>query len=99
MNINIQSIHFDADKKLLNFITKKLEKLEQFTDRIIDMSVFLKLNNHKDKSNKTVEVKLNVSNTIIYSEATSSTFEAATEKVLETLKQQIKKRKEQLSEK
>ena len=97
MNIKIQSIHFDADKKLLDFISKKLEKLEQFSDKIIDASVYLKLNNHKDKMNKLVEIKLNSSNGMLYTEATSTTFESATEKVIETLKTQIKKRKEQLS--
>lgn len=98
MNIKIQSIHFDADKKLLDFISKKLEKLEQFSDKIIDATVYLKLNNHKDKMNKLVEVKLNLSNGMLFTEATSASFEAATEKVIETLKTQIKKRKEQLSE-
>ena len=98
MNIKIQSIHFDADKKLLDFISKKLEKLEQFSDKIIDATVYLKLNNHKDKMNKLVEVKLNSSNGMLFTEATSTSFEAATEKVIETLKTQIKKRKEQLSE-
>ena len=97
MNIKIQSIHFDADKKLLDFITKKLEKLEQFSGKIIDASVYLKINNHKDKANKHVEIKLNTSNGSIYNEAASSTFEAASEKLTETLKMQIKKRKEQLS--
>ncbi|NUM30924.1 MAG: ribosome-associated translation inhibitor RaiA [Bacteroidetes bacterium] len=95
MNIKIQSIHFDADKKLLDLITKKLEKLEQFSGKIIDANVYLKLNNHKDKANKQVEIKLNTSLGSIFTEYVSDKFETATDKVVETLKMQIVKRKEQ----
>lgn len=95
MNIKIQSIHFDADKKLLDFITNKLEKLEQFSGKIIDATVYLKLNNHKDRANKQVEIKLNTSLGSIFTESTSDKFETASEKVIETLKMQIKKRKDQ----
>ena len=32
MKVNIQSIHFDADEKLLDFIQKRLDKLETYYD-------------------------------------------------------------------
>ena len=35
MKINVQSIKFDADQKLLDFIDKKVGKLEKFFDNII----------------------------------------------------------------
>ena len=43
MKLDIQSIHFDADEKLLDFIQKKCDKLETFFDRITDGEVFLRL--------------------------------------------------------
>ncbi|MCB9252646.1 MAG: ribosome-associated translation inhibitor RaiA [Flavobacteriales bacterium] len=99
MNIKIQSIHFDADKKLLAFIQQKISKLELYNDKIIDVNVYLKLNNHHNKENKHVEVKINLANHSMFKDAEARTFEAATDIVVEALKIQIKKRKELLLQK
>ena len=51
MNVNIQTVHFDADSKLVKHINHKMGKLNTFHDRIIKVDVFLKLDNvvHKIK--------------------------------------------------
>ena len=99
MNIKIQSIHFTADRKLIDFITQKVEKLELFYDQIIDANIYLKLNNHRTKDNKHVEVKLNIMNNTLFKEAESNSFEAASDMVVDALKIQITKHKEMLLEK
>ncbi len=33
MNVNIQSLHFDADSKLVSYVEKKLSKLNQFHEQ------------------------------------------------------------------
>ena len=43
MKVIVESPGFDADVKLIDFVQKKLNKLEQFYDRIIQADVFLKL--------------------------------------------------------
>jgi len=43
MKLQVHSIHFDADIKLIDFIQKKLNKLETFYDRLVDGEVFLHL--------------------------------------------------------
>ena len=43
MNVNIQTVHFDADSRLTEYVTKKLEKLSTFHDRIVKVDVYLKL--------------------------------------------------------
>ncbi|MFN8711960.1 MAG: HPF/RaiA family ribosome-associated protein, partial [Bacteroidota bacterium] len=43
MDIQIQSIHFDADSKLINFIEEKVGKLTHFYDGIIRSEIFLRL--------------------------------------------------------
>ena len=60
MKIRVQSIHFNADKKLLEFIQKKVDKLDQFYDQIIGGEVYLKLENVEDEANKISEIKLMV---------------------------------------
>ena len=59
MQIYIHSVRFDAEKKLINFINKKMEKLIKFDDELISSDVFLRIENSTDKSNKLVEVKIN----------------------------------------
>ncbi len=56
----MHSIHFKADQKLLTFIQEKLNKLEQFNDKIVSAEVFLRLENDRDKANKIAEIKLHV---------------------------------------
>ena len=61
MNLKIQTVHFDADSKLLEFIEKKVEKLNQFHDRITTVDVYLKLDNivHTIKD-KIAEIKVTI---------------------------------------
>lgn len=90
MKVQVQSIHFDADIKLINFIQKKLDKLDTFYDRTIDAEVILRLNN-EGIENKTVEIKLNVPGEQLFATKTNGSFEAATDHCAEALRRQIKK--------
>jgi putative sigma-54 modulation protein len=90
MKIKVQSIHFDADKKLVDFVQKKMDKLETFYDRTVDGEVFLRLNN-EGIDNKTVEIKLNVPGSQLFAKEQAKTFEAATDQATEALKNQLPK--------
>ncbi|MCS6823671.1 MAG: ribosome-associated translation inhibitor RaiA [Cytophagaceae bacterium] len=98
MILQIQSIHFDADKKLIALIQKKLDKLDTFYDRIIDGEVFLKLENDDEKGNKIINVKLNLPGNSIVVKEQATTFEEALDKVYEVLKRQLSKHKEKMIE-
>jgi putative sigma-54 modulation protein len=97
MKLNIQSIHFDADKKLLDYIDKKATKLETFHDRIIDGEVFLKIDKDQHQENKIIEIKINIPGHSFFAKEKSKTFEAAADEAVEALKSQIKKHKEKLA--
>jgi putative sigma-54 modulation protein len=43
MNIKINSVHFTADQKLVEFVTKKVNKLDTFFEGIINAEVTLKV--------------------------------------------------------
>ena len=60
MKLQMHSIHFDADKKLVEFIQRKADKLETFYDRIIDGEVFMRLEHDNSRENKVIEIKLNI---------------------------------------
>ena len=66
MKLQIHSIRFDADDKLIDLIKKKLIKLETFYDRIIDGEVFLRIENDESRINKIIEIKLNIPGAVSY---------------------------------
>jgi putative sigma-54 modulation protein len=90
MKLQVQSIHFNADVKLINFIQRKVDKLETFYDRLVDGEVFLRLNN-EGIENKTVEIKLNVPGTQLFAVEKAKSFEAAADLATEALRNQLKK--------
>ncbi|MBC7382723.1 MAG: ribosome-associated translation inhibitor RaiA [Bacteroidia bacterium] len=94
MKIEIQSIHFKADKKLLDFIKQKVEKTQTFFDGVQQADVYLKLEKDREGENKVVEIKLNLSGNPIFAKEHDATFEAATDLVLDKLVAQVKKHKE-----
>ena len=96
MKIKVQSIHFDADQKLMNYFQKKMDKLETFYDRTVDGEVFLRINN-EGVDNKTVEIKLNLPGSQLFAKEHAKTFEAATEQATEALRNQITKFKTKIN--
>lgn len=94
MKIRVQSIHFTADKKLLEFIQKKVDKLDQFFDHIISGEVYLKLENVEDEANKISEVKLIVPGGTMFAKEQCKSFEEATDMAVESLRKQIVKHKD-----
>jgi len=94
MNIKINSLHFDADKKLEDFITKKITKLTEKHSNITDIDVTLKLDNSQDRENKVTEIKINAKGSEFFSKKQSSSFEESTDEVTEALRRQLKKYKE-----
>jgi putative sigma-54 modulation protein len=99
MKVNIQSIHFDADQKLLDLITKKVEKTRTFYEGIDSIMVYLRLEKDEHKENKTVEIKLNVGGKEVFAKENSNTFETAVDLVVDKIIAQVKKQKEKTQEK
>ncbi|RZK37713.1 MAG: ribosome-associated translation inhibitor RaiA [Pedobacter sp.] len=94
MKIRVQSIHFTADRKLLDFIQKKVDKLDLFFDQIISGEVYLKLENVEDEANKISEIKLMVPGVTLFAKEQCKSFEEATDLAIESLKKQITKHKD-----
>ena len=90
MRLQVHSIHFNADRKLIDFIQSKIDKLETFYDRLVDGEVFLRLNN-EGIDNKTVEIKLKVPGNQLFAKEQARSFEAATDLATEALRAQLKK--------
>jgi putative sigma-54 modulation protein len=89
MNVNIQSIHFDADSRLLGFIETKCAKLTQFFEGLVDLQVYLRLEKNKSIGNKVVEIKALVPGTTLVATEQSPSFEEATDKAIDGLRRQL----------
>ena len=93
MKITVQSIHFNADKGLLEFIQKKVDKLDTFYDNIINGEVYLRLENVEDEANKITEIKIMLPGNQIFAKEQCKSFEEATDLAVESLRKQIAKHK------
>jgi ribosomal subunit interface protein len=96
MNIKIQSIKFDADQKLIDYVNAKLAKVDKFFEGIIGAEVFLKLGNSTDPANKVVEVKLLIPGNDLFVERAGKKFEEALDECVEVLKRQVNRQKEKM---
>jgi len=95
MNVNIQSVHFVADSKLLDYVKRKIQKLENFHGRIIEVKIFLKLDNfaHVIKD-KIAEIRVPIPKHNFFVKSTSKSFEESFDDALESLVTQLKRNKE-----
>lgn len=94
MDINIHSIHFDADKKLIDFTNSKVKKLIQFYDNIINAEVFLRLEKDQNTENKLAEIRLDIPGSDIFAKKKSKSFEESIDNCVEAIKRQLTKVKE-----
>ncbi|HWR74501.1 MAG TPA: ribosome-associated translation inhibitor RaiA [Bacteroidales bacterium] len=93
MNIQIHSLKFDADKKLLDFVTQKVNKLSLVTDDIVSAEIILKLEKDEERENKVTEIRVEYPKGPLFARKQSKTFEEATDLVIAALKRQIVKQK------
>ena len=94
MNVQIQSVKFDASTKLIEFIEKKLAKLDRVAEEATGVDVVLKLEKDDEKGNKIVVVTLRMPGGDIRVEEQAHTFEEAVDIAKDVLKRQIEKRKD-----
>jgi putative sigma-54 modulation protein len=95
MNVQIQSVHFTADSKLMDHVTEKVKKLSTFHDQIMSVEVFLVLDNvvHQIKDKK-AEIKVTVPKKTLFVKHESKNFEESFDLAFNSMVNQIKRQKE-----
>jgi putative sigma-54 modulation protein len=98
MNVNIQTVHFDADKKLIDHIEQKMQKISSFFEKVIKADVFLRLDNpsHAIKD-KVAEIRIHVPQHDFFVKEVSKSFEESFNTAFDSLVNQIKRHKEKMT--
>lgn len=92
MEIKVQSIKFDADQKLLDYVDKKVSKIEKFYEGVIRTEVNLSL--LADPQNKNVKVRVFIPGNELVVERNADTFESAVVDCVGVLKDLLVSEKE-----
>ena len=90
--INVKSLKFNADAKLLELIEKKVGKVEKFFDNLGDIDVTLSL--LPDAENKSVKLQTRFPGEDLVIERHARTFEEAVTDAADALKEKIVRAKE-----
>lgn len=93
MDIKVQSVHFKADQKLIDFINERVNKLQLFFDHIIAGEVYLRLDKNSEKENKIAEVKLLMPGKELFAKKQCKSFEEAADEAVEALRRQVRRHK------
>jgi len=97
MNVQIQTVHFDADAKLLEHVQKRIDKLKTFHDKITGVEVFLRLENLSQKvRDKVAEIRVSIPKKSLFAKHESKVFEESFDLAFDSLVSQIKKSKEKM---
>lgn len=99
MRLQMSSLKFDADEKLLDFVQTRADKLETYFDKIIDGEVNMHLDRNSEKGNKIVEMKINIPGNSLFAKEQAPSFEAAADEAVESLRRQLRKHKGKIQEK
>ena len=100
MNIQVNAVHFTADKRLIEFLNRKVSKLDTYFDGILGAEVILKVDKPETANNKIVEIKLSIPvNDYLFAKKQADSFEEASDLAIEAIRRQLKKFKEKLHEK
>ncbi len=98
MKIQMQSVHFDADRKLLEFIQKKADKLDTFYGHIISGDVVLRLEKDETRVNKVFEITLHVPGNRLFAREKATSFEAAADLAIDAVRKQLSRHKDKEKE-
>ena len=93
MKVNVHAVNFTVDRKLVDFVQERMEKLEKYYDKVVSSDVYLKVEKTSEKENKIVEVKINVPGDDFLVKKQCKTFEEAVELSAESIRAIVGKKK------
>ena len=100
MNIQVKTVHFTADQKLIDFVNKKVSKLDTYFEGIIGIDVIMKVDKPETANNKIAEIKISIPGyDYLFAEKQADSFEESLDLAIEAIRRQLTKIKEKLKDK
>ncbi|HZH87794.1 MAG TPA: ribosome-associated translation inhibitor RaiA [Chitinophagaceae bacterium] len=93
MNLQLQTVRFEADESMRNHVQKRVDKLKRFHDRITDVEVYLKEENRPARG-KVAEIKINVPGSSLFAKHESDIMQESIDKAYDSIVGQIKRYKQ-----
>ena len=93
MQIQFTDFPDDGGPALKAFATEKVERLEKFFDRIVDVDVYLKEGNDPGKT-ATAGFRVNIPTDRLFAEEAAETYEEALDASSKAMERQLKRWKE-----
>ena len=98
MQLQIESPHMEADKKLTDLIRSKFDHLAKRYGRINRCDVVLRKGKSDRQKYFFIEAKMEVPRTILFASDEAESFEMALEKVINDLEHQLNRHKEEIED-
>ncbi len=82
------------NSNLQKYIEKRLSKLNLYYNRIVNIDLYLNLDNHNDQTNKSVELRVNIPGDDVVVGKKSESFEKSLDMAASSAERMLKRRKE-----
>jgi putative sigma-54 modulation protein len=96
MKVRFHTVNFTADIKLLDFIQKKMNKLDLYYGNVVNADAYLKVEPSSNRENKYIELKVSVPGKELVVKKHSKSFEEATDVSVEALRRSLVRYKDKL---
>ncbi|MCG1055748.1 ribosome-associated translation inhibitor RaiA [Mycetohabitans sp. B5] len=97
MNLKISGHHLEVTPALREYVVVKLERVLRHFDQVIDGTVLLAVDNHKEKEKRQrVEVNLHLKGKDIFVESANGDLYAAIDMLIDKLDRQVLRYKDRL---
>ena len=100
MEVKVNAVNFNPDTKLVEFVNKKVGKLDTFFEGILEAEMIMKVDKPETAKNKVAELKLSIpKKDSLFAKKQADSFEEAIDLVVDAVKRQLSKYKEKLRSK
>lgn len=98
MKTLIQAVDFTAQPELTDLIEEKLNKLDRFSDRVMEARVTLRVDKSDTRENKVCEIKLAIPGNDLFVKKQADSFEKALGEAVPALQRQLVEWKNKINE-
>lgn len=96
MKINFEYDGISTSPELVEYVEKKVGKLERFFDKIVQADVTLKNDSGKSTEQNSCDIRLNVPNDTLFADASADTIREAVTSAADSVERQLRKYKEKI---